>query len=82
MFEVEGNNLQFKFVDGTASEDNIMFLRAVCTNAYCWQAVCTGMARYSQVRHREGNVQWIYSVLLDVQISSSFCIDGLEECKV
>ena len=29
MFEVEGNNLSFKFVDGKALEKDIMFLGAV-----------------------------------------------------
>ena len=29
MFEVEGTNVPFKFVDGITSEENIMFLGAV-----------------------------------------------------
>ena len=71
MFEAEGSNLQFKFVDRTASEKYIMFLGAVFTDAFCWGTVCTGMARWG----KEGNVQWIYSILLNVQISSSFGTD-------
>ena len=35
MFEAEDSNLQFKFVDGTASEKYIMFLSAVCTDVFC-----------------------------------------------
>ena len=35
MFEAEGSNLQFKFVDRTASEEDIMFLSAVCKDAFC-----------------------------------------------
>ena len=33
MFEAEGSNLRIKFVDGAASEEDIVFLVAVCTNA-------------------------------------------------
>ena len=35
MFEAEGSNLRFKFIDGTVSEEDIMFLRAVCIDAFC-----------------------------------------------
>ena len=35
MFEVEGSNLRFKFVNRAASEEDITFLGAVCTNMYC-----------------------------------------------
>ena len=37
---------------------------------------------YGQVRHKDGNVQWIYRILMDVQISNSFGTDRVEECKV
>ena len=53
MFETEGSNLRFKFVDGTLSEEDIMFLSAVCINVFCCGAVYTGL--YGQVRHSEGN---------------------------
>ena len=33
------------------------------------------------MRHREGNVQWIYSILLDGRISSSFGTEEEEECR-
>ena len=32
--------------------------------------------------HREVNVQWIYTILLDVQISISFSTEKREECQV
>ena len=32
MFEAEGSNLRFKFVEGTTSEEDIVFLSAVSTN--------------------------------------------------
>ena len=35
MFEAEGSNIQFKFVDVTALKEDIMFLSAVCTDTYC-----------------------------------------------
>ena len=35
IFETESSNLQFKFVDGTASEEHIMFSGVVCTDAIC-----------------------------------------------
>ena len=35
MFEAEGSNFRLKFVDGTVSEEDIMFLIAVCINVYC-----------------------------------------------
>ena len=45
MFEAEYSNCPFKFIDGIDLEEDIMFLSAVCTYAFCRGAVCTGMAR-------------------------------------
>ena len=45
---VFGSNFSLKFVDGTALKEDIMFLRAVCTDAFCWETVCTGMARWGK----------------------------------
>ena len=48
MFKVEGSNLRFKFVDGRASEEDIMFLDAVCINVFCGDAVWPGDALRGQ----------------------------------
>ena len=43
MFEVEGNNLRFKFVDVTASGEDIMLFGAIYTDAqiYHWNELDT-----------------------------------------
>ena len=71
MFEVVNSNLYNKFVDKAASEKNIVF---ECSLHRC-VLLKGSLYGYGQVRHRGGNVQWIYSILLDVQISSSFDTD-------
>ena len=35
MFEIEGSKLRFKFIDGTALKEDMMFLGAVCTHVFC-----------------------------------------------
>ena len=50
LFEAEGNNLRFKFVDETASEEGIMFLSAIL---HKWILLKGSLYEYGQVRHRE-----------------------------
>ena len=70
-FEAEGSNLRFKFVNRAASKEDYVL---GCSLHRCVLLMGSSY-RYSQVKHREGNMQWIYSILLDVQIFSSFSID-------
>ena len=41
-------------IDGTALKEDIMFLGAVCIDAFCWGVVCTGMARWGTERATYG----------------------------
>ena len=35
MFELEGSNLQFKFLDESALKEDIMFFDAIYTDVFC-----------------------------------------------
>ena len=79
MFKVEGSNLAIQIYrqDSLGRRHYIFECSIEC-------ALLRGsLCGYGQVKHRKGNVQWIYSILLDVSESLAILpLTGREECKV
>ena len=78
MFEVEGSNLRFEFANRAASEEDIIFLIAVCTDVYCLSAVYMGMAR----RDTEGATCGGSTVFCWMSESPAVLALTWEDCKV
>ena len=76
MFEAEDSNLRLKYVDNSLGRRHYVL---ECGLHKC-VLLKDSLYWYGQVKHRESNVLWIYSVFLDV--SSSSGTDVREECKV